>query len=42
MIECLGAWRPSEEVPMIKQADKDRWEIEEPDPGNGGYSSYVV
>lgn len=42
MLECLGAWRPSEEVPMVKQADKDRWEIDEPEPGPGGYSSYVV
>ncbi len=40
MLECLGAWRPSEPVPMV--AKDDRWEIEEPEPGNGGYSSYVV
>ena len=41
MLECLGAWRPSEEAPAMKQQN-DMWAIDEPEPSGGGLSSYVV
>jgi len=41
MLECLGAWRPSEETPMVAK-DNGRWEIDEPERESGGLSSYVV
>ena len=41
MLECLGAWRPSEEAPAMKQQN-DMWTIDEPEPSGGGLSSYVV
>lgn len=41
MLECLGAWRPSEEAPVLKDSN-GMWELDEPEEGNGGYSSYVV
>lgn len=41
MLEYLGAWRPSEEAPAMKQQN-DMWLIDEPEPSEGGLSSYVV
>jgi predicted phage terminase large subunit-like protein len=41
MIECLGAWRPSEAAPMTQ--DKNGiWAPDETEPGSGGLSSYVA
>lgn len=42
MLEYIGAWRPSEEAPMVSKLDKDRWEIEEDSEEKGHLSSYVV
>lgn len=41
MLETLGAWRPSEEAPMVTKGG-DMWEIDEPEKDAGGLSSYVV
>ena len=41
MLETLGAWRPSEEAPMVAKGG-DMWEIDEPEKDAGGLSSYVV
>jgi predicted phage terminase large subunit-like protein len=41
MLECLNAWRPSEEAPAMKQQN-DMWAMEDPEPSGGGLSAYIV
>lgn len=40
MLECLGAWRPGDEAPMVQK--NDIWAIDEPEEEEGGMASYVV
>ena len=41
MLEFLGAWRPSEEAPALKQQD-DVWRSDEVDDEPAGLGSYIV
>lgn len=40
MLPVMGAWKPSDEVPMVQK--DDRWEIDEPAGDVGGMAGYLV